>query len=67
MNFQEIREKSWSSGNGSALRAVTDQIKVASKTFALSRQIGGECWKMDCVSDCYAVKVKFLHFVLVAS
>jgi len=26
MNFQEIREKSWSGGNGSALRAVTAAI-----------------------------------------
>ena len=29
---------------------VIDQIKIASKTFTLSRQMGGECWKMDYVT-----------------
>ena len=29
---------------------VIDQIKVASKTFTLSRQMGGESWKMDYVT-----------------
>ena len=35
MNFQEIREKSWSGGNGSALRAVTQVVARTLQTLAL--------------------------------
>ena len=42
MNFQEIREKSWSGGNGSAIRAVKPQLKIKLFTAPITREANQE-------------------------
>ena len=44
------------------LALLTDQFKMPSKTFALSRQMEGECWKNG-LRDCHAVKVNFVPLI----
>ena len=44
------------------LALLTDQFKMPSKTFALSRQMRGECWKNG-RRDCHAVKVNFIPLI----
>ena len=48
------------------LALLTDQFKMPSKTFALSRQMGGECWKNG-LRDCHAVKVNFVPLIKLLS
>ena len=45
---------------------LTDQVKVASETFALSRQMGEGGVLQNGLRDCHAVKLNFVPFVLVA-
>ena len=48
------------------LALLTDQFKMPSKTFALSRQMEGECWKNG-LRDCHAVKVNFVPLIKLLS
>ena len=44
------------------LALLTDQFKMPSKTFALERQMGEECWKNG-LRDRHAVKVNFIPLI----
>ena len=47
---------------GSLHKTIGNGFKMPSKTFALSKQMGGECWKNG-LCDRHAVKVNFILLI----